>query len=133
MVPCPLNASQPKPRCRLGKKECFSHDARSLSNALTAGDLRSKRQKELVDHLRGERLAEDCRPSLMQKQAYPEFISENLQDRRGSCGAPFGGCAHRDVGYIAVIRSDPRGSLVGRHDCGRQALRMKGGLIEIYL
>src|SRR5436190_2464943 len=34
---------------------------------------------------------------------------------------------------IAVIRCDPRGSLLGRHDCGRQALCMEGRLIEIYL
>ena len=69
----------------------------------------------------------------MQKQAYPEFIGENLQDRSGSCGARFAGCAHRDVGYIAMIRCDPRGSLLGRHDCGRQVLCMEGRLIEIYL
>jgi hypothetical protein len=111
----------------------LSRDARSLNNALAAGDLRRKRQKELVDRPCGQRLAKDCGPSFMQKQAYPEFIGENLQDRSGSCGARFAGCAHRDVGYIAMIRYDPRGSLVGRHDCGRQALRMKGGLIEIYL
>jgi hypothetical protein len=115
MIPCPLDASQPKPRCHLGRKECFSRDARSLSNALAAGDLRRKRQKQLVDRLCGEPLAEDCGPSFMQKQAYPKFIGKNLQDRRGSCVARFAGCAHRDVGYIAVIRCDsarlPRWSL----------------------
>jgi hypothetical protein len=53
--------------------------------------LRRKRQKELVDHLCGERLAENCRPSFMQKEAYPEFIGKNFQDRAGGCGACFAG------------------------------------------
>ncbi len=34
MIPCSLDASQPKPRCHLGRKECFSRNARSLSKAL---------------------------------------------------------------------------------------------------
>ena len=91
MIPCPLDASQAKPGCHLGKKYCSSCDARSLSNALPAGNLRRKRQEELVDHLCSETLSEDCRPSFMQKQAYPEFIGKNLQDRPGSCGARFAG------------------------------------------
>jgi hypothetical protein len=32
-----------------------------------------------------------------------------------------------------VIRCDPRGSFIGRHDRCRQAIRMEGSLIEIYL
>ena len=53
----------------------MSRDARSLNNALAAGDLRRKRQKELVDRPCGQRLAKDCGPSFMQKQAYPELVA----------------------------------------------------------
>ena len=65
-----------------GKKQRFSRDARSLSDALPAGDLRRERQKKLVDDLCGKRLAEDRRPSFMQEEAYPEFIGENFQGPR---------------------------------------------------
>ena len=91
MIPCSLDASQPKPRCHLGRKDCLSCNARSLSKALAPGDLRRERQKQLVDHICGQKLAKDCRPSFMEKQAYPEFIGENLQHSRGSCGNRFAG------------------------------------------
>src|SRR6266516_6571742 len=83
MIECPLDASQLEPRCRLGKRECFSRDAWPLSNGLSPCDLRRNRQEELVDHFCGDSLSEDGRPSFMQKQAYPELVGENLQHRPG--------------------------------------------------
>jgi hypothetical protein len=80
MIECPLDASQLEPRCRLGKKECFSCDAPPLSTGLSPGDLRRKRQKELVDHFCGDSLSEDGRPSFVQKQAYPELVGEKSSD-----------------------------------------------------
>jgi hypothetical protein len=48
-----------------------------MCNGLSPGDLRRKRQEELVDHFCGDSLSEDGRPSFMQKQAYPELVGGN--------------------------------------------------------
>src|SRR5262249_32979475 len=91
MIGCPLDASQLEPRCRLRKKERFSRDARALSNGLSPGRLRRKRQEELVDDFCGDSLPENGRPTFMQKQAYPKLIGENLQHRPGTRGYRFAG------------------------------------------
>ena len=89
MIACSLMLRNPNHGAISGEKS-VSRNAWSLSKALAPGDLRRKRQKQLVDHLCGQKLAKDCRPSFMQKQAYPEFIGENFQDRR-SCATRFAG------------------------------------------
>ena len=60
MIPCSLDASQPKPRCHLGRKDCLSCNARSLSKALAPGDLRRERSQAIkrlqeIGSYRGQR------------------------------------------------------------------------------
>jgi len=132
MVACSFDVEQFKPRCRLGKKRCFSRHARSLRKAQAAGNLRRDCQEELIDQICGKRLAEDKRPSFMQQEAYREFIGENFQDRRRRRRARLAGRAHGDRRYIAIVRGEPGRSCICCHDCGWQAIGMEGGLVQIY-
>ena len=100
MVACSFDVEQFKPRCRLGKKRCFSRHARSLRKAQAAGNLRRDCQEELIDQIYGKRLAEDKRPSFSSRRRTANSLARIFRTAAGD-GEPASPVVRTAIGDIS--------------------------------